>query len=181
MALGSTLFRINVEVSNVDAGVYETLELRVAQHPSEELSRLVTRVLAQCLAHEEGLCAGRGLSESDDPALFVKDAAGNVIHWIDVGCPSSERLHRASKAVPRVTVVSQKGVEGLIRVREKRLIHNAAKIAVWLLSPELVQTLADSMGRSNVWTLVRTGEELMITVDDQLFLGSFVETTLAAL
>jgi uncharacterized protein YaeQ len=181
MALGSTLYRINVDVSNVDAGVYETLELRVAQHPSEDLVRLVTRVLAQILAHEDGLCVGRGLSEVDDPALYVKDATGNVVHWIDVGCPSAERLHRASKATPRVTIVSQKGAEGLIRVREKRPIHNVDKIAVWLLSPELVQSLAEQLERNNVWSLVRTGEELMVTVKDKLYSGSVLTTTLAAL
>jgi uncharacterized protein YaeQ len=181
MASGSTLFRVNVEVSNVDAGVYETLELRVAQHPSEDLSRLVTRILAQCLAHEEGLCAGRGLCEADDPALFVKDAVGNVVHWIDVGCPGPERLHRASKATPRVTVVCQKERDGLVRVREKRPIHNVDKIAVWLIAPELVEALAKSMERSNNWTLVRTGEDLMVTVNGKMLLGAFVETTLSAL
>jgi uncharacterized protein YaeQ len=181
MALGSTLFRVNVDVANVDAGIYETLDLRIAQHPSEDLLRVVARVLAQCLLHEEGLCAGRGLSEADDPALFVKDGAGNVVHWIDVGYPGSDRLHRASKASRRLTVVCHKGSEGLIRAREKRAIHNVDQISVILLTPSLVQALADSLERNNTWVLVRTGEELMVTANEHLYSGSVLETTLGAL
>ncbi|HEY5956852.1 MAG TPA: YaeQ family protein [Polyangiaceae bacterium] len=181
MALGSTLFRLNVELSNIDTGVYESLELRLAQHPSEDTARLVARALAHCLAHEAGLVAGRGLSEADDPALFVTDAAGNTTHWIDIGHPSSERLHRASKATPRVTVVCHKSADGLIRAREKRAIHGAERIAVWLISPELVESLSQIIDRNNDWTVVRTGQDLMVTVKDRLFSGTLVETTLSAL
>jgi uncharacterized protein YaeQ len=181
MALGSTLFRLKVELSNIDAGVYESLELRLAQHPSEDILRLVTRALAHCLAHEEGLVAGRGLSEADDPALFVRDAAGNTTHWIDIGYPSSDRLHRASKATPRVTVVCHRSADGLIRAREKRAIHGAERIAVWLVSPDLVESLAEVLSRNCQWTVVRTGQDLMVTVNDQLFSGTLLETTLSAL
>lgn len=181
MALGSTLFRINVDVSNVDAGIYQALELRMAQHPSEDRERLVTRTLAHCLAYEDGLRAGRGLDEADDPALFVLDATGNMTHWIDVGHPGAERLHRASKAARRVTVVCHKSPERLVRERERRKIHNVAQIAVWLLSTGMVQALAASMDRNNDWALVRTGEDLLITVKEEPIIGTLTETTLAEL
>lgn len=181
MAQGSTVFRLDVELSNVDAGVYETLQLRTAQHPSEDTARLVARVLAQCLVYEAGIGEGRGLSEADDPALFVKDAAGNLAHWIDVGYPSAERLHRASKAASRVTVVCHKSREGLIRIRDKRRIHNVDQIAIFLISPELVESLSQVLERGNQWNVVRTGEDLLVTIGDQLYAGSCIETTLANL
>ena len=181
MAQGSTVFRIDVELSNVDAGVYETLELRTALHPSEDTTRLVARVLAQCLAYEDGITVGRGLSEADDPALFVKDGAGNIAHWIDVGYPSAERLHRASKAALKVTVLCHKAPDGLVRIREKRRIHNVDQIVVFLISPALVQSLADSLERGNQWNVVRTGEDLLVTVGDALYSGACIETTLANL
>src|SRR5690606_40786503 len=78
----STLFRIQVDLSNIDDGVYETFELRIAQHASEDLARVVTRILAHCLVYEEGLTSGRGLDEADDQALFVNDDTGRLRHWI---------------------------------------------------------------------------------------------------
>jgi uncharacterized protein YaeQ len=181
MAAGTTLFRLNVELSNVDRGQYESLELRVAQHPSEDLARVVSRVLAYCLAYDAELVWGPGLDEAEAPALHIKGPAGNFEHWLDVGVPAAERMHRASKAATRLTVVSHKGPEGLARERDKRQIHRAEHIEVWLLEPGLVSALAERMARTNHWVVVKTNGELMITVGETSLSGSIVETTLAAL
>ena len=47
MALGSTVYHLEIELSDVDRGVYETLSLKAAQHPSETPGYLVARVLAR--------------------------------------------------------------------------------------------------------------------------------------
>ena len=75
MAQATVLLRLGVELADVDRGVYETLDLRVAQHPSESLARVVIRCLARCLLHEEGLEFGRGLSNVDEPALALPGSA----------------------------------------------------------------------------------------------------------
>lgn len=178
MAAGTTLFRLNVELSNVDRGQYESLELRVAQHPSEDLPRVVSRVLAYCLAYDPELSWGPGLDDAEAPALHVKGPGGNFEHWVDVGVPGAERLHRASKAATRLTVVTHKGADGLIRERDKRQIHRAEHVEVWLLDPELVNGLAARMERTNQWVVVKTNGELMITVGESSLSGSVVETTL---
>lgn len=181
MASGSTLFRIEANVSDLDAGKYQSLTIRAAQHSSEDRPRLAARVIAYCLAYEEGLHFGRGLDEANDPALSREDATGRPEHWIDVGHPGAERLHRASKACDRVSVFCHKPVAGLIRERDKRAIHKASDIVVWLLDPEMVEAIGESMERSGQWTLLRTGEELLINIGDKSFSGSFVQTTLSAL
>jgi uncharacterized protein YaeQ len=181
MAQGATLFRFAVDIANVDVGTYAKAELRVAQHPSEDLPRVVARILAHCLAYDEDLCAGRGLDEADEPALWLKDPTGNLLHWIDVGHPGAERIHRASKAAPLVTIVCHKAKEGLLREREKRAIHRVDEIRVWLLPPELVQGLAVTVSRTNDWTLVRSGEDLMVSVGERHFTGVLVDTTLGRL
>lgn len=177
----STLFRIQVDLSNIDDGVYETFELRIAQHASEDLARVVTRILAHCLVYENGLTSGRGLDEADDPALFVNDETGRLRHWIDVGHPSAERMHRASKAAERLTIVCHKGAEGLIRERDKRRIHAVDEIVVWLLEPEFVQTVGASLERNVEMTVVRSGSDVMVTLADQMVSGQVVRTTLDAL
>src|SRR5438874_12979014 len=100
MALSATVYHLQIELSDVDRGVYEELDLRVARHPSETMRYLLTRVLAYCLCYEEGIAFSKGLSTVEEPPLWVKDAQGNLRVWIEIGTPSPERLHKASKASP---------------------------------------------------------------------------------
>lgn len=181
MAQGSALYRIEADVSDIDAGAYRTVSLRIAQHPSEDMPRVVVRALAYCLAFEEGIGFGRGLDEPDEPALSVTDGTGRIVHWIDVGHPSAERLHRASKSCPRITIVCHKSPDGLVRERERKRIHGAERVAVWLLSQEIVAQLGEAMDRVTAWTVVLTGESLLVNVGDQSFAGTLVQTTLDAL
>ena len=91
------IYRFEIRLADVDRGVYVDLDLRVAQHPSEDVPFLLTRVLARALEHEEGLDFGKGLSEADEPALWTRTGDGRVLLWIDVGSPAPDRLHRANK------------------------------------------------------------------------------------
>ena len=104
MALTATLYNFTIELADVDRGVYESLTLKVAQHPSETEERLVTRVLAYCLEQAEGIAFSRGISDPDEPAITVRDLTGTILAWIEVGAPDAARLHKASKAAPRVAV-----------------------------------------------------------------------------
>ncbi|MBL4686632.1 MAG: YaeQ family protein, partial [Nannocystaceae bacterium] len=89
MALTATVHRFEIELADIDRGVYESLDLRVARHPSEDEARVVVRVLARAIAHEDGLEFGRGLSTVEDPALWTRTPTGEVATWIDVGLPSA--------------------------------------------------------------------------------------------
>ena len=100
MALGATIYTFDIELADSDRAVYETLNLRVAQHPSETPDYLLTRVLAYCLEFSEGIGFSKGLSDPDEPAIFVRDLTGALQVWVDIGLPEPERLHRASKAAP---------------------------------------------------------------------------------
>src|SRR5579859_365425 len=122
MALGATVYNFDIELSDSDRGVYESFEMRVARHPSEAPDYLLTRVLAYCLEYTEGIAFSAGLSTPDEPTIAVRDLTGSMQVWIDVGAPSAERLHRASKATPRVAVYTHKDVTQLVgRWRGERI------------------------------------------------------------
>src|SRR5436190_335435 len=105
MALTATMHHVEVALSDVDRGVYETLDLRLAQHPSEKMRYMLTRTLAYCLSYEEGIAFSKGgLSATDEAPITVRDPTGLLLAWIDVGSPSAERLHKASKAARRVAL-----------------------------------------------------------------------------
>jgi uncharacterized protein YaeQ len=60
MALTATVYTFDVAVNDVDRGVYETLAIKAARHPSESEDYLLTRVLAYCLEYTEGISFSKG-------------------------------------------------------------------------------------------------------------------------
>src|ERR1700761_376378 len=104
MALTATIHQFEIELADSDRGVYETLALRLALHPSESAEHLWLRTLAYCLEYEDGLEFSRGVSAGDEPALWSHDPGGPLRKWIEVGAPDAARLHKAAKAAERVAV-----------------------------------------------------------------------------
>lgn len=172
MALSSTLYRFRIALSDVDRAVYESLDLRVAQHPSETAEFTVARVLAYCLSHEEGIAFGPGLCEADEPALVVTDLQGNRTAWIEIGTPSAERLHRASKACKRVSVYTHHDAELLRREAEKRDIYRAEHIEAFALDRVLVRELAATIEKQTAWDITRTGEALYVKHGEKTYEGA---------
>ena len=93
-----TIHNFEIELSDVDRGVYQTLAIRAVRHPSEAEDYLVTRVLAYCLEYSEGIAFSNGLAEPDEPPLAVRDLTGVMRVWIDIGAPDATRMHKAGKA-----------------------------------------------------------------------------------
>jgi uncharacterized protein YaeQ len=164
MALSATVYHFQIELSDVDRGVYESLDLRVARHPSESTPYLLTRVIAYALLFEEGIAFSKGLSTTDEPALWVKDLQGNLRVWVEVGTPSAERLHKASKASPRLVVFTQHDPRLLAREAQTRPIHRAADIEVYALAPDFLEELGALTDRNARWALLRNDGQLYVTV-----------------
>src|SRR3954465_14989171 len=146
MALGATIHHFAIRLSPGGRGVYESFDLKVARHPSESEAHVVTRVLAYCLELTEGLSFSRGLSEPDEPAIAVRDLTGVLRAWIDVGMPDAARLHKASKAAPRVAVYTHKGPQLLNQLAGER-IHRAETLELYAIDRDLLSGLVSRLER----------------------------------
>jgi uncharacterized protein YaeQ len=174
MALGATIHRFRVTLSDVDRGVYESLDLRVARHPSESARYLVTRTLAYCLSYEEGIAFSKGgLSSADEPPIAVHDPTGILLAWIDVGSPSAERLHKATKTARRVAVYTHIDPGLLRREATSRAVHRLDEIEVYRLEPTLLDAIERAIDRSTELEIVRTDGRLYVTA-----LGKVIESDL---
>jgi uncharacterized protein YaeQ len=172
MALSATVYHLQIELSDVDRGVYEALDLRLGRHPSESMPFLLTRVIAYALLYEEGIAFSKGgLSASDEPALHVKDLQGNLRAWIEVGTPSADRLHKASKAAARVVVFTQHDPQLLMREARSRAVHKAERIEVYALDPTFLDQLAAVTDRNSKWTLLRNDGVIYVTVGETSVFG----------
>ena len=180
MALTATILNFTVELVDIDRHVYETLEFRLAQHPSENTQRVAVRVLARAMAHEESLEFGRGLSNVDDPTLWSKGDQGQITHWVDVGCPSAPRLHRASKKADKVSVYTDKNAAALQKEWQGHRIHRSEDIDLVLFDPALTEALAAGVDRQNHWIVTLNQGHLSVAVDDNSVDGEPDKTTIAA-
>jgi uncharacterized protein YaeQ len=172
MALGATIYNFEVQLSNVDRGVYETLALKAARHPSESDEYLVTRVLAYCLEYTEGIAFSKGgLSDPDEPPLAVRDLTGALQSWIDIGLPDAARLHKAAKAAPRVAVYTHRNPEVLVKSIEGARIHNAEALEMYAFGRDLIKGLVQKLDRRTAWELSITEGSLYINVGGETLHG----------
>ena len=179
MALNATVYSFEVELSDVDRGVYATVALRAARHPSETPEYLLTRVLAYCLEYTEGLEMSRGLAEPDEPALMVRDLTGALQAWIEVGSPDATRLHKASKAAPRVAVYTHKDPALLVRQLESERIHKADALEIHAVDRALLAELAARLERRMKLGVTVTDRTLYVTVGDATLTGTVERHSLA--
>ena len=149
------LHRFEISLADVDRGVYADLDLRVARHPSEDEPYLLTRVLAFALEHKEGLAFSKGLSEADEPALWVKRDDGRIVEWIEVGAPAADRLHRAAKLAERVVVWCHRRWDMLQQRCAKERVHRAEEIVLVKVPTDLLTALAEHLDRNNRWSISR--------------------------
>lgn len=109
MAPNATIYRLDLQISDMDRNYYAGHALTLAQHPSETPVRLMARVIAFALNAHERLEFGRGLSTDEDPDLWLRDYTGDVEHWIDLGQPDESRIRKACGRAREVTVVNYSG------------------------------------------------------------------------
>jgi uncharacterized protein YaeQ len=171
MALTATIYNFEIQLSDVDRGVYEALSLKAARHPSETEEHLATRVLAYCLEFAEGISFSRGVSDPDEPAISVRDLTGTYRAWIDIGFPDAARLHKASKAAPRVAVYTHKAPAQLLAQLAGERIHRAESLELYSLDRTLVADLVTHIKRRTAFDLSVTDRHLFISIDGATLSG----------
>jgi len=172
MALGATIYVFDIRLADADRNVYESLSLRVARHPSESEEYLLTRVLAYCLEYTEGIAfSSGGLSSPDEPALTIRDLTGALKSWLEVGAPEAARLHKASKASPRVAVYVHKGIEALLARLQGERMHRAGAIELYAMDRDLLSALTAKLQRRMTFDLSIAERTIYITLGDETLTG----------
>jgi uncharacterized protein YaeQ len=109
MALKSTIFKAELQISDMGRNYYEGHSLTIARHPSENDERMMVRLLAFALHAHEALVFGDSIGSDDEPSLWRKDLTGKVLLWIDVGQPDERRIRRACGRAAEVYIYSYGG------------------------------------------------------------------------
>lgn len=109
MALNSTIYKVELQISDMDRHYYATHALTLARHPSETEERLMVRLLAFALYAEDRLEFGKGISDEDEPALWRKDYTDEIELWIELGQPDEARIRKACGRARHVVVINYGG------------------------------------------------------------------------
>jgi uncharacterized protein YaeQ len=180
VALTATIYAGDVSLTDHDRGVYDTVSLRIARHPSESDEYLVTRILAYLLEFTEGIAfSSGGLSSPEEPALVVRDRTGQLRAWIEVGWPDAARLHKAAKASPRVAVYPHKDPGQWLKRLEGERIHRAGAIDVRTIDRALIAAMAGSLDRRLAFSVAVSEGELFVSTTRETLSGHITTQTVS--
>ncbi|MDG1430258.1 MAG: YaeQ family protein [Paracoccaceae bacterium] len=104
MAQKSTIYKVEVSVSDMDRHYYETHKLTVAKHPSETDERMMVRLLAFALNANEQLEMTKGISTDDEPDIWQKSLSGELELWVSLGQPTEKLVRQSCGKSDRVIV-----------------------------------------------------------------------------
>lgn len=162
MALKSTVYKAHLQLADMDRGIYADHALTLALHPSETEERLMARLLAFALSvpaddRAGGLEFAKGLSDSDEPALWQRDLTGRLVQWIEVGQPDDRRLLKAAGRADRVSVYAYGASVPIWWQALAPRVARASNLAVWHIPAAQSRELAALAARSM---------QLQVTVQD---------------
>ncbi|MCI4566579.1 YaeQ family protein [Lysobacter sp. CFH 32150] len=165
MALKATVYKAELQISDMDRHYYATHALTLAQHPSETDERLMVRLLAFALHADERLEFGKGLSEDDEPDLWRRDYTGEIEQWIELGQPDEARIRKACGRARQVVVMNYGGRSSDIWWEKigASLARNA-NLTVFDIAPSTVEALAAMAERTMRLTcMIQDGELQLIS------------------
>ena len=164
MALKPKIYKLRITLSDIDRDYYDTLNLTIAQHPSETLERMMVRVLAFCINAQEYLVFTKGLCAVDEPDIWVRTLDDQITLWIDVGEPAVDRIKKATRLSPAVRVYSFNSKSD-VWWNQGQAKFNELKASIFQFQWESVQALAALVQRTMDLSITITGDSAYVVAE----------------
>ncbi|MFY2507277.1 YaeQ family protein [Vibrio pectenicida] len=168
MALKPTIFKFRLSISDTNRDLYSSPQLTIAQHPSENTTRMLARVLAYCIKYQAELTFTKGLSSIEEPDLWVKALDGTISHWIEVGEPALDRIKKATRLAGRVDIFSFTNKSDVWWEQNKNKSHQY-DANIYRLSSEGIEALSEVIQRGMDLSIMISGTSVFVDCDK----GSF--------
>jgi uncharacterized protein YaeQ len=180
MALTATVYNLKIHLSDSDRNVYESLDLRVAQQPSETPENMLMRVLAYCLEYRDGIVFTEGIAAGDEPAVLVRDLTGRITAWIEVGLPDAQRLHRGMKMAGAAAVYTHRDARKLVAQLSAEKIHRASEIPIHAIEKSFIEELGSLIERRSELSMSVFDREISLNIRDRNLTTTVVAHRLAS-
>ena len=163
MALSASIFKTNVQLSDMDRQHYSSYSLTLARHPSETDERMMVRLIAFMRYADERLVFTKGLSETEEPDLWVKDLTGQTRLWIEVGVPTVKRIVTKSRQVEKIVIFGYGRNAELWWRKSKGDLEKIRNLEVVILPVALTESVSRQVERSMEWQcLIQDGQMSLI-------------------
>lgn len=172
MALKPTIYKFKIDLADQNNDYYGSLNLTVAQHPSETQERMLARVIAFCLhAHndpEQLLSFTKGLSSVDEPDIWLKSLDDQLHLWIDVGEPNFDRMKKACR-LAKQTVVYSFNSKSDVWWNQSKAQFSALPIQVHQFKWHEIQALARCISRTMDMSISISDESVFVALAQDQF------------
>jgi uncharacterized protein YaeQ len=148
MAIKATVFKVALQIADMDRHYYADHALTLARHPSETDERMMVRLLAFALYADDGLNFGKGISSDEEPDLWHKDLTGEIKRWIEVGLPDVRVIRKAGGRADQVVVLNYGRAADIWWNENREKLQRQNNLTVLKLASETTQELAALANRT---------------------------------
>lgn len=165
VATKPTIYKARIALSDLERNYYDTLNLTVALHPSETPERMMARIMAYCLNAQEGLVFTKGLSDVDEPDLWIRTMDEQTTLWVDVGEPNPERVKKSTRLARHVKLYSfnSKSDVWWKQGRNKFAMYDADIIR---FDHSQIEAMTEMLARTMDFSVTITGQSAYIAGDN---------------
>ncbi len=164
MALKPTIFKLKISLSDLNRNYYDTLNLTIAQHPSETLERMMARILAYCINAQEYLVFTKGLSAVEQPDIWARTLDDQIALWIDVGEPAVDRIKKATRLASEVKVYCFNSKSDVWWQQAQAKISKL-KASIFQFQWQAIQSVASMLQRTMDFSVTITGDSAYIATE----------------
>lgn len=167
MALKSTIYKVSLQLSDLNRELYQSYALNVALHPSETLERMLMRLLAFSLYANEDLRFTKGLSTDDEPDIWLKSLSDEIELWVDLGLPDLKRIRKAAGRSKQVVIFAYGGqkvspwFEGVAKDLDKLTHATVIKIDM-----SGIEALVSNVERTMEMSVIVQDQVISVTLGD---------------
>jgi uncharacterized protein YaeQ len=170
MALKSTINKATIHLSDMDRNYYDTLQLTVAQHPSETNRRMMIRLIAYVLNANEHLQFGKGVSDEDEAAIWQINYSEEIELWIELGQLDEKRLKKACNRSQKVKLYCYGSSVNTWWQQSQSKLNQLNKLSVESFSEETSQALELLADRSMEFQVSIQDGQFWLTCGEQTLL-----------
>lgn len=172
MAIKPTIYKFTISLSDLNRNYYDSLNLTVALHPSETYERMMSRVLAYCLnvrddtslSTQEQLSFTKGLSEIEEPDMWVRSLDEQILLWVELGEPAFDRVKKAKRLAKNVKIYSFNSKSDTWW-RQCQAQFSTLDVSVFQFDPAAIQSLARFVQRGMNISVTITGDSAFIATE----------------
>ena len=157
MAIKSTIFKAELSIADIDHAYYADHALTLARHPSETDERMMIRLVAialqawklQAVCNNDGILSfGAGLTDTNEPDVWLRDFTGQARVWVEVGQPEDRPLAKACGKSDEVIVYAYHHAAHVWWKALQGKVNRLKKLSVLHIASEQAQAVAKMAART---------------------------------